>query len=241
MDGALVVTHHRANFGATQMRPIASDLTAGEAAKLTVDWMRMTPYPGSGTLTPGSSTAARAGPRTGRPQLELGDADGNRDRDQRPHRRHAHARRDLERLHPGSPTSGGDIPGNSRYVQYRAQLTSSDPAQTPTLSEVSIGYVANPDVTAPTITGRSPSPDATDVPRDTNVQVQFSEPMDQSTIDASACTCESRARAPTSPPMSATRGPPRRRPERRPRPERRLHGHRRRLGQRSGRQRARIS
>ena len=38
-------------------------------------------------------------------------------------------------------SSGGDIPGSTRYVQYRAELTSSDPAQTPTLSQVSIGYV----------------------------------------------------------------------------------------------------
>ena len=42
------------------------------------------------------------------------------------------------------------------------------------------------DNTAPTITGRSPSPNATNVPRDTNVQVQFSEPMNPATIDASS-------------------------------------------------------
>ena len=38
---------HAADFGATQMRPIASDLTAG-GPELTVDWMRMSPYPASG-------------------------------------------------------------------------------------------------------------------------------------------------------------------------------------------------
>ena len=41
-------------------------------------------------------------------------------------------RRELERLHPGH-FSGGDIPGNSRYVQYQAELGSSDPNQTPSL------------------------------------------------------------------------------------------------------------
>ena len=48
VDGALVATH-AANFGATQMRPIASDLTPA-APRRTVDWMRMSPYPGSGTF-----------------------------------------------------------------------------------------------------------------------------------------------------------------------------------------------
>ena len=35
-------------------------------------------------------------------------------------------------------TSGGDIPGSSRYVQYRAELSSSDPGTTPVLSDVMI-------------------------------------------------------------------------------------------------------
>ncbi|MGA8925632.1 MAG: Ig-like domain-containing protein, partial [Solirubrobacterales bacterium] len=82
-------------------------------------------------------------------------------------------------------SSGGDIPGNSRYVQYRAQLTSSDPAQTPMLSEVSIGYTTGADTTPPTITQRTPAPNATDVPRNTNVDVQFSEPMNPATINSS--------------------------------------------------------
>ena len=37
-------------------------------------------------------------------------------------------------------SSGGDIPGSSRYLQYRVQLTTSEPAVTPTLSDVSIAY-----------------------------------------------------------------------------------------------------
>ena len=39
-------------------------------------------------------------------------------------------------------SSGADVPGNSRYIQYRAQLSSSDPDNTPSLSEVTIGYTA---------------------------------------------------------------------------------------------------
>ena len=169
----------------TQMRPLVTDLTAG-GPELTVDWLRMSPYPGTGTfdsrvfdagagqtadwgaLAWNSATPAGTGTTTSVRTGNTPTPDGS-----------------WSAFTPIA-SSGGDIPGNSRYVQYRAQLTSGDPAQTPTLSEVSIGYVANPDVTAPTITGRSPSPDATDVPRDTNVQVQFSEPMEQSTINSSS-------------------------------------------------------
>ncbi|MGA8926351.1 MAG: Ig-like domain-containing protein, partial [Solirubrobacterales bacterium] len=184
VDGALVATH-AANFGATQMRPIASDLTAG-GPELTVDWMRMSPYPGSGTfdsrvfdagvgqtadwgalswnsVTP-SVTGIAISVRTG----DTPTPDGTWS------------------AFAAISSSGGDIPGSSRYVQYRAALTSSDPAQTPTLSEVSIGYTTVADNTAPTITGRSPTPNATDVPRNTNVQVQFSEPMNPGTIDSSS-------------------------------------------------------
>ena len=92
----------------------------------------------------------------------------------------------------------------------------------------------------PTITGRSPSPNATNVPRDTNVQVQFSEPMNPATIDSSSVHLRKQG--------SGTDVPRQRqllgdhgdaRPERRPGSERRLHGHGRRLGERPGRQRAR--
>ena len=184
VDGALVATH-TANFGATQMRPIASDLTAG-GPELTVDWMRMSPYPGSGTfdsrvfdagvgqtadwgaLSWNSATPSGTGIAI---SVHTGDTptpDGT-----------------WSAFAPIN-SSGGDIPGSSRFVQYRAQLTSSDPAQTPTLSDVSIGYVLGQDNTAPTITGRSPTPNATNVARDTNVQVQFSEPMNPATVDASS-------------------------------------------------------
>ena len=84
---------------------------------------------------------------------------------------------------PPIGSSGGDIPGNCRYVQYRAELGSSDPNQTPTLSDVSIAYTVGADTTAPTITQRTPAPNATNVPRNTNVDVQFSEPMNPATIN----------------------------------------------------------
>ena len=186
VDGNLVATHDATGFGATQMRPLASDLFNSDGGDVRVDWLHMSPYPGSGTFDSrvfdaGAAQTADWGalswnsatpPGTG---IAMSVRTGNTPTPD-----------GTWTAFTDIPNSGGDIPGNSRYVQYRAQLTSSDPAQTPTLSEVSIGYLANPDVTAPTITGRSPAPNATDVPRNTNVQVQFSEPMDQSTISSSS-------------------------------------------------------
>ena len=122
VDGALVATH-AANFGATQMRPIASDLTPG-GQEVTVDWMRMSPYPTSGTFdsrvfdagagqsadwgalnwssTTPSGTGVAMSVRTG----DTPTPDGS-----------------WSAFTPIA-SSGGDIPGTSRYVQYRAQLTS---------------------------------------------------------------------------------------------------------------------
>ena len=39
---------------------------------------------------------------------------------------------------PIANSSGGDIPGNTRYVQYRAVLSTTDPNLTPTLNEVTV-------------------------------------------------------------------------------------------------------
>ena len=184
VDGALVATH-AANFGATQMRPIASDLTPG-GPEATVDWMRMSPYPGSGTFdsrvfdagagqtadwgalnwnsAAPSGTGVAISVRTGNSPTP----DGN-----------------WSAFTPIA-TSGGDIPGTSRYVQYRAQLTTSDTTNTPTLSDVSIGYAPASDTTPPTITDRHPAPNATSVPLNTNVTAQFSEPMNPATISSSS-------------------------------------------------------
>jgi hypothetical protein len=45
-------------------------------------------------------------------------------------------------------SSGGEIPGNSRYVQYRAELSSSDPNRTPVLAGVAIAGTEDIDPTA---------------------------------------------------------------------------------------------
>ena len=79
------------------MRPIASDFNAG-GGELRVDWMRMSPYPASGTFL---SRVFDAGQAADWGALSWhANAPPDTASDQRPHRRHAHPRRDLERLHP---------------------------------------------------------------------------------------------------------------------------------------------
>ena len=59
--------------------------------------------------------------------------------------------------------NGGDIPGNSRYLQYRADLSSSDQGKTPALSQVSASYTqaaTPPD--PPQITATDPASPAND-------------------------------------------------------------------------------
>ncbi len=182
VDGALVATHG-GNFGATQMRPIASDLTAG-GGELSVDWLRMSPYPASGTFESrvfDSGTSADWGALSWNAATPAGTAIA------------ISVRTGDTPTPDGSwsaftevANSGGDIPGNSRYVQYRAELSTSDTNRTPTLSEVSIAYSAEEDTTAPTITDRSPAPGATGVTRDANVTATFSEPIDPATVDAAS-------------------------------------------------------
>ena len=186
VDGGLVATH-AADYGATQMRPLVSDLFNGDAAQVSLDWLRMSPYPASGNfdsrvfdagqsadwgaLAWSADTPAGTG-------VALSVRTGN-----------------TPTPGPGwssfSPiaASGGDIPGNSRYLQYRAALSSSDPGRTPALSEVSVGYTpggGGADTTPPTISTRNPAADATDVAADTDVEVGFSEPMNPATIDGTS-------------------------------------------------------
>ena len=180
IDGALV--HTELGSFATNLNVAASDFNSG-GPTLSVDWLHVSPYPASGTFTSrvfdagqavswGAITWDQSAP-TGT-SIAISVRTGN------------------------TPTpdggwsaftpiaaSGAGIPGSSRYVQYQAQLASSDTANTPTLKDVSIAYAAGSDTTPPTITNRTPAPNATGVPREGNVQVQFSEPMDPASISSS--------------------------------------------------------
>ncbi len=152
------------------------------APQLAVDWVRLSPYPATGTFESRVFDAGQAadwGALTWSSTVPAGTSlamsvrtgptptpDGN-----------------WTAFTPVA-SSGGDIAGNSRYVQYRAEMD-PDPNLTPTLSDVSIAYNLGPDVTPPTITQRTPAPNASNVARNTNVDVQFSEAMNPATITGS--------------------------------------------------------
>ncbi len=135
IDGASVATH-TIDPAAAPMRPIASDLTPGSS--LSVDWMRMSPYTSSGTFTSRvfdgtkvrdwgelswhvdepAGTAVALSVRTG----DTPTPDGT-----------------WTAFMPIAD-SGDPIAGMSRYIQYRAELSTTAPDPTPTLRDVSITF-----------------------------------------------------------------------------------------------------
>ena len=182
VDDSPVATHTLSFAG--NMRPLTSDFNPG-GPELSLDWLRMSPYPASGSFdsrvfdagqnadwgalawdsAAPAGTAVALSVRTG----DTPTPDGG-----------------WTAFTPIA-SSGADIPGSSRYIQYRAALSSGDAGTTPSLGEVSIGYAAGaPDVTPPTISQRTPAANATGVAADANVAVQFSEAMNPATIDGSS-------------------------------------------------------
>jgi hypothetical protein len=140
VDGTLVATH-AADFGATQMRPIASDFSAG-SPELSLDWVHLSPYAGQGTFQSrvfdvGAGQSASWGALTWNASTPAGTGvtlsvrTGNTPTPD-------------ETWSGFTPiaASGGDVPGSSRYLQYRAQLTTSEAAATPVLEDVSVAYAA---------------------------------------------------------------------------------------------------
>jgi hypothetical protein len=121
---------------AGNLRPLASDFFAG-SNRVTLDWLRMSPYPASGTFL--SRVFDGGGPVKWGPlwwegytppgtTLVLSARTGN------------------TAVPDGSwsafvplAASGASIGATARYVQYRAVLTSSDSKESPALWEVTIG------------------------------------------------------------------------------------------------------
>ncbi len=181
VDGSLVATH-AVSFG-TAMSPAASDFNAG-GPEVSVNWLRMSPYPASTSfdsrifdagqqvnwqaLTWTADTPANTGValsvRTG--DTPTPDASWS--------------------AFAPVAGSGGSIGGSSRYLQYRAALSSSDEQLSSSLNEVSASYGTGGDTIAPTIVQRTPAGGAAGVSRSTNVEAVFSEPLNPATVDSSS-------------------------------------------------------
>ncbi len=181
IDGVQVAAHS-VSF-TENLRPAASD--ANPSGALSVDWMRMSPYPAAGSFT---SRVFDAGSSVGWQQLSADQV-------------HPAATSTGFEVRSGNvavpdaswssfvPVSAGAINLTGRYLQYRATLQTSDSGLSPTLRSVTLSYGAAPvDNTPPTITARTPLDGATDVTIDSSVSATFSEPMDAATITAASVT-----------------------------------------------------
>ncbi|GJQ35093.1 MAG: hypothetical protein JETCAE01_11030 [Anaerolineaceae bacterium] len=177
IDGVLVVT--RNITVASQMRVAASDYNFAAPA-LSVDWMHVSPYASPCTFTSqvfdaGQSVNWETLSWTG--QTPTGTS-------------FAFSYRIGNTPIPDGtwtsftsvPTSGAALTGNTRYIQYQTVLATTNTLITPVLEDVSITYSLGADVTPPTIIGRDPAPNETDVDETTDITVTFSEPMDPTTI-----------------------------------------------------------
>lgn len=149
VDGVKVATHEVTIT--TPMRPLVSVGGTGSAS-LTVDRVYLTPYAGSGVFT--SRVFDARGPATWQGLSWTSDVPAGTTL--------AMSARTGDA--PGEWTtfmpianSGGAIGGTSRYVQYQATLGTGDPAVTPMLRDVSIGY-AQDEVPPPLISAISVDP-----------------------------------------------------------------------------------
>jgi len=133
IDGTAVATHPVTITA--NLRPLASDYTVdGEA--LTVDWLRLTPYatPGTflsrifdaGAVVPWGTATWTADTPAGT-SLTLSVRTGN-----------TPSPDGTWSAFTVLPSSGAPIGSSARYLQYRAQLATTAPGQTPVLQSVTI-------------------------------------------------------------------------------------------------------
>ena len=149
VDGTLV--HTAATVGGT-MRALASEYTAGGGG-LTLKWLRLTPHAASGSFLSrihDAGMVADWGAMSYSAQVPQGSTLG------------LDVRTGATATPDGSWTAftpiaaGQDVPGSSRYIQYRARFTTGNGNITPVLASVNLPYAprpAAPDTTPPVISG----------------------------------------------------------------------------------------
>jgi hypothetical protein len=151
IDGDVVASHTAVTI-TDAMRPIVSSLLIDPAAKVVVDWLRMSPYAASCSfqsrvldagsiarwLSLTSIITQPAGTSSGVFQTRTGSTstvDGS--------------------WSTWTSVSGTTIgSSNGRYIQYRVALTTTDPAQTPAVASVALSYST---LATPVITWTNPA------------------------------------------------------------------------------------
>jgi hypothetical protein len=136
IDGTVVATH--AGAITQSLRPLASDYSVGGGA-VAVDWVRMSPYAASGTFTSRVFDAGRVatwGTASWTSEVPGGTSLVIR------------VRMGSTPIPDGTWTpfgaslsAGAVIGGSSRYIQYRAELATTVPGQTPVLRDINIDSV----------------------------------------------------------------------------------------------------
>ncbi|MBL0308582.1 MAG: DUF4082 domain-containing protein [Bacteroidetes bacterium] len=200
VDGSLVSTPSITEAVGSNMNVQISDYPSGGDA-LTVDWIRITPYTLSGSFTSNvfdGGSMKEWDAATWDADVPLGTGIS------------VYARKGNTSVPDGSwtsfiqiPSSGSNVGGASRYIQYRTDLSTGNNSVTPVLKSISIecedgvGDVSPPVITNIVVT---PSSDGisvtitwtTDEPSDSKVNYDtVSNPLNQSESDASAVTIHS--------------------------------------------------
>jgi hypothetical protein len=135
IDGSPVASHTVAITA--NLRPLVSDFSTG-LSTLIVDWLRMTPYTTSGTFL--SRVFDAGGQATWGPIWWTGYAPPGTTLTLSVRTGNTPVPDGTWSPFTTVPASGTAIGGSSRYIQYRAVLTTTDLHKTPALWELTIGY-----------------------------------------------------------------------------------------------------
>jgi hypothetical protein len=173
IDGTAVASH--AITIGESLRPLASDLTAGDAA-LAVDFMRMSPFAAAGRFESRVLDAGGAAEWVGL-SLTLGQPAGTSFEFET---RSGDTPVPDATWSPFAPLGAGIESPSARYLQYRVTLGTADPAVTPALQDVTIQY-------ATTCTASPEVCDGTDNDCDGQIDEDFDADSDGSTVCAGDC------------------------------------------------------
>jgi hypothetical protein len=159
VDGALVSTHTVTLPGT--MRPALSDLDAGGGV-LTVDWMHLGPYAGTGTYE--SRVLDGGSPPSWGAMSWTADMPAGTSLDMSVRSGGTPTPDGTWTAYAAVPFSGTVITGASRYLQYKAALTSNGGLATPALLDLVFSCNSGPDVTPPIISNLqiTPAPNGTE-------------------------------------------------------------------------------
>ena len=163
----------------SSMRPMVSDYNVG-GGSVTVAWMHLSPYASTGSYV---SQVFDAGSPATWSKINWTDSTSAATSVTMMVRMGNTATPDSTWTDwiPMS-ASGANIGGASRYMQYEAILSTTDPNQTPALENVSISYNFGADTVPPTLISSTPAANASNVSLLSGVTLKFSELMNAATI-----------------------------------------------------------